>query len=260
MTLTSSTARKAQPSEHIGLYIWVSLFGLIAIGLAAFVLRFPFFRYERVEITGGTRVLHADIAAELRAYPLATVLGRLLGYNHFFLWGSSPVVLPEMLLARVEVSRDFLRRTLRVTATDRARAFVWCNDVFACVWVDDGGVAFERAPFAEGQLVTQVIERGGAFPALGSRVLSSDEFSRLTRAIRVAQSAPLPLGDTTLVRETEEARVALQGGPTLTFSLRVDPEFAATALGVLSARKDFRDIREIDFTAERKAYYRMKKQ
>lgn len=254
----TTTGVRGRPREHIGFLVWFSLLGIIVIGLAGFVLRFPFFRYARVEITGDTRVPRADIISELRAYPLSSAVGRFLGYNHFFLWGSSSVTSSETLLARVDVRRDFFRRVLRVTATDRERRFVWCDEESRCVWVDARGTAFERAPFAEGQLVTQVIERGHALPALGSRVLPDAEFSRLTRAIRVAQGADVPLGDVTLVREAKEARVALQGAPTLIFSLRVDPEFAATALGLLSARKDFRDIREVDFTVERKAYYKMK--
>lgn len=258
MAITSSAARNAKPPEHIGLYVWVSFLGLIAIGLSAFVLKFPYFRYVRVDVAGETAVSRADLISDLRAYPLRGAVGRLLGYDHFFLWGASPVALPELTLAEVVVSRDFLRRTLRVTATDRARALVWCDEHGACVWVDDGGIAFERAPFAEGQLVTQVIERGHTLPALGSSVLLDTEFSRLTRAIRVAQSAEVPLRDITLVREAKEARIALQGGPTLIFSLRIDPEFAATALAALASRKDFRDIAEVDFTVERKAYYKMK--
>lgn len=254
----TSAGPRGQSREHIGLHVWVSLLGLISIGLAAFVLKFPYLRYARIEVAGETAVSRADLISDLRAYPLRSAVGRLLGYDHFFLWGNSSVALPELTLAEVVVSRDFLRRTLRVTATDRARTLVWCDEYGACVWVDDGGIAFERAPFAEGQLVTQVIERGHALPALGSSVLLDTEFLRLTRAIRVAQGAGIPLRDITLVREAKEARIALQGGPTLIFSLRIDPEFAATALAALSARKDFRDIQEIDFTVERKAYYKMK--
>lgn len=244
--------------EYIGLYVWVSLLSLIAIGLGAFVLKFPYLRYARVEVSGETAVSRADLISDLRAYPLRSAIGRLLGYDHFFLWGNSPIVLPEFALAQARVSRDFFRRTLRVTVIDRERRLVWCDEYGACVWVDDGGVAFERAPFAEGQLVTQIIEWGNTLPALGSTVLPPAEFSRLERAIRVAQDTTAPLGSITLFRDSKEARVALQGGPTLIFSLRVDPEFAATALGTLSARKNFRDIAEVDFTVERKAYYKAK--
>lgn len=252
----TSAGPRGQSREHIGLYVWVSFLGLIAIGLGAFVLKFPYLRYARVEVSGETAVSRADLISDLRAYPLKSGIGRLLGYDHFFLWGASPVALPELTLARVEVSRDFLRRTLRVKATDRERRLVWCDEHGACVWVDDGGTAFERAPFAEGQLVTQVIERGNTLPALGSAVLPSATFSRLLRAIQVTQGAAASLSEITVRRKEDEVRIALQGGPTLIFNLRIDSEFAATVLAALSARKDFRDIQEVDFTVERKAYYR----
>lgn len=243
--------------EHIGLYVWVSLLGLIAIGLAGTVLKFPFFRYARVEISGETSVPVADILADLRAYPLASVVGRFLGYNHFFLWGNASVSLPEFALARAEVSRDFLRRTLRVNVIERERALVWCGENYACVWVDETGIAFEKAPYAEGQLVTRVTEVGGAAPSLGTTVLPTAEFSRMLRAVRIAKTGA-PLGDILLHREKQTARIALQDGPALLFSLRIEPEFAETALAELSSRKDFRDIKEIDFTVERKAYYKAK--
>lgn len=242
--------------ERIGLYVWVSLFGLIAIGFGAFVLRFPFLRYARVEISGETAVTAADIIADLRAYPLANTIGRFLGYDHFFLWGNTSIALPEFALARVEVSRDFLRRTLRVTVIARERTLVWCDDSFSCVWVDSGGTAFERAPFADGQLVTRVTESAGASPTIGMTVLPAIEFARLLRAVRIAQAVS-PLRDILFNRKERIARIALENGPTLFFNLRIEPEFAETALAALFSREDFRDIKEIDFTVERKAYYRM---
>ncbi|GEM_PF-6378700 len=253
----TSTGVRERPREHIGFLVWFSLLGLIFIGLAGVVLRFPFFRYERIEISGESHVPRADLLAELRAYPLHTALGRFLGYDHFFLWGNASIVLPELILARVDILRDVVHRVLRVVVADRERVLVWCGGESQCAWVDPRGVAFQYAPFAEGQLITSISE-DGVLPPLGATVLPDDQFTRLRRVVGIVQSAGLMVERIVFDRKLLEVAVTARNAPALAFSLRFDSSFAATVLSALSVRKDFRNIGTVDFRVEQKAYYRMK--
>ncbi|MDO8584590.1 MAG: hypothetical protein Q7R85_00520 [bacterium] len=253
----TSAGVRGRPQEHIGFLVWFSLLGLMFIGLAAVVLKFPFFYYRSIEISGESHVSRADLLADLRAYPLKNVFGRFLGFDHFFVWGSSSIALPELVLSRVEVSRDFARRVLRVSVTDRERALVWCGAENACAWVDPMGIAFQYAPFADGQLITSISE-DGALPPLGAAVLPGNQFMRLQRVIEIVQGAGLMVEHIVFDRNLLEVTVTARNAPTLAFSLRFDSAFAATALSVLSGRKDFRNINVVDFRVEQKAYYKMK--
>lgn len=248
---------RGRPREHIGLYVWFSLTGLCTIAVLAVLTRFPFLYFTRIEVRGDTQVPHAELISQLRAYPLHSFVGRLLGYNNFLLWNGGSVTLDDLNISRTEIARDIVHRALQVTVTDRARSLVWCSDALRCVWVDADGIAFQYAPFAEGQLITTVSEQALASPVLGMGMLPSGQFARLRRVFELLQHASLPMSGAAFERDTADLYVTLRSGALFAFNLRVDPEFVATALPELVARKDFANIAHADFRVANKVYYSM---
>ncbi len=254
----NGVASRKKSCEHIGLYVWSSLLGLLIIGALGALTRLPFFYFKRIEIAGETRVPKEEIIAELMSYPLKGPVSRFLGFNHFLLWSAPEVALADARFARVAISRDLIHRTLRATVSDRAQRIVWCVDSVHCVWADDDGIAFQNAPFAEGQLVRAVTAETDEPLIFGRGVLPGEEFRRVREIFNIIDSAALPVAKTMLERASGDLRIALVSGAELYFNVRIDPSFAVTALRALVSRKDFVNIAYADFRVARKVYYKMR--
>ncbi|MEY4731439.1 MAG: hypothetical protein RL681_385 [Candidatus Parcubacteria bacterium] len=242
----------------------------ILIGSFWLALRSPFVAVQEIRITGNVRIPRDEIEhALLGAFGGRSLIARMIGLHHVFAWPGHLVVerpdfLPE--LERIEITRRFFARRIDVSVTEREPAGIWClrkKDPVQCFWFAKDGALYAPSPEAEGSLIYTISDYASEGVSAGSAALLEDEMRRVMEILNVLSVSGLRMREIRYEDPAlQELRVATYDGPSLYFSLRFSPAYAAEA--IRSLREDdaagklhpaFSALQYVDFRVENRVYY-----
>ncbi len=128
-----------------------------------------------------------------------------------------------------------------------------------CFWFDKNGIVFSEAPTVEGELLNKVNEFSGRILKLGDRALPENLASNLIKIFRIIETAGLNAKTINLEDlSLEEVYVSSISDPKIFFNLRINPEFALSAISALKNSGKWNKIIYLDFRVENRAYYKFK--
>lgn len=260
--LSESQRRRYWLRFRIKVYSFLCVAALAAVGSVYFIRQSGFFQISKVEIPGLSGEEKRALSGEIESLVLARKLSRFLGAENFLSWpGEMPV--RNLAYARVNISRDFSRREILISAERRDKLGIWCIEPLPeseenkqCFWFDkDDGILMDRSPGAEGQLVFAVNETSGNFPMLGESVLAMPLFKNFKAILEGVKALGLSIVDMRFDRKLEELTLTAAEGARLIFSLRFDPALNAfPALRDLFIKNPLASISYLDLTVENKIY------
>lgn len=220
------------------------------------------FRVVRIEVSGVRSIAESDVTAAARVVAASSSLGRWLGPDNMLSWpgavGSGIAIsFPET--KGVTVERRWGARTVAVMVAERVPAGIFCaGEMPSCLWFDDGGTLFGRAPLAEGSLIPVVFDRSGSAPSAGETLVAPRFVPHLFSVFAVLRTAGIAVSNIVIEdRELEEVSVRTDNGPDLRFSLRYDAGYALPVLRDLlsGGGRRFTELQYVDFRTENRAYY-----
>ncbi|MEK7174113.1 MAG: hypothetical protein AAB759_00420 [Patescibacteria group bacterium] len=255
-------------------------FAIIALAVVVFgatwvVARSSLFRAERITVFGNQRLSAADILTFVEErVTKGRMLARILGTQNLLVWPDTLVAgdtsasiggLPA--LKNLVIRKDYQERTIELIVEERQPVGVWCAkraEPERCFWFDAGGILFEPAPSAEGNLIRVVADYSSEDLNIGLRPLNVAAMANLLSVFRVIKESGLSVGEIRFEDPVlQEVRVVSHDGPVFYFSLRFPAE---NTLGVIQSliEKDrrgelkprFGELEYIDFRVENRAYYK----
>ena len=267
---------------------------VVFVAFAVWLVRVsPYLRVAHVEVAGNKETPTEEIIRFLEDEIKArSWIHAFLGPTYIFLWRDGDVLANRQSLPRVkriEISKDYSLRTVRVTVHERDPFGVWCRagqappaieaspvrDLVSngasssldaapvsssrtCSWFDRDGILLGDAPLAEGNLIYAVHDYSSLDAAPAGRVLPEREMANLQSVFQVLQAADIPVSEIRLEDRTlQEIRVKTQGGPELYFSLRFPAEGALTVLKFLwGSGGAAPNLQYVDFRSENRAFYK----
>jgi len=161
-------------------------------------------------------------------------------------------------IASFVVSKDIFSRTLSVAVHERRPYAIWCETAESstnCLWFDEVGVLFARAPATEGSLLNSVYDGSGRNLSTGDKVLDDDSILNMMKIFETTDLAGVEVSKFRLEPlEKEELTAITKGGAEIHFSLRLDPGFAIEPLKVL--KDQLGSLRYIDLRSENRVFYK----
>lgn len=266
--LLAIQAKRDRQRQRIRRLIYVFFAGLFLIAITWIFLRSPIVRLRSLEIDGNRQMSDRDVMILLQSRVFKMPSMRFLGFRNLIAW-------PEEVSAEdlklfpgvksVSIEKKYSEGKITVRVVERETYGIWCfmnYDFPRCVWFDLEGVALERAPFAEGSLITQVSDFAQDSPRLNARVIPAKFIPPLFSIFRVLEESGLRVLAIHLKNlDLQELSVITAEGPRLLFSLRFPAENTLGVLRSLRAEtspgaKPFRELEYVDFRVEHRAYYK----
>ncbi|MEK9179953.1 MAG: hypothetical protein AAB897_00890 [Patescibacteria group bacterium] len=234
------------------------------------ILRNPVFRIQNVEVVGNIDVSGERIKGVVLSRIVRGSFWRaLIGINNVLIWperlsAEDLVFLPEV--KSVELEKDYASRSVLINVDERKPRGIWClasppvGD--NCWWFDDAGVLFRRAIFAEGSLITVVVDYSQENFGLGYKILPEEFIDNAFSVFDVVRSSGLRIKEVRLNDlELEEVEVLTFDGPRVLFSLRFPSVNALEVIQKLFSAKGGsapggKDLDYLDFRVENRVYYK----
>lgn len=234
-------ARKKKMKRYGALVLgWLCL-----LGAAYLVFVTDTFRFREVSAGG-------DAAKEIFWFP-----------QHPFFWQSLQIVNPR--LALISVRKNFLSRTITLSAEAREKYGVWCaagtaikedaSGASRCFWFDRKGVLFREAPTVSGTLIPKINEVSSRDLKIGNAIFNDETREYVLHIFEIFQKAQVALLDLKIENlESQEITAELLHNVPAYFSLRFDSSFAVPAL--LELKPKLATLSYIDFRSQNRVYYR----
>ncbi len=255
--ITSRFQRRRAFLRRLRLYGYGSVAVLFATFLAYLFIASPLFKVGSLSVSAPTEISEEGLLASLKAEVLAQPLG-WLGADNYLSWPDT-VSYTGSAISSVRIEKSFWSRGITITALPRTRAAVWCDGsihIDACYWVDDGGLAFQHAPRAEGQLVQTIVD---ATPqttvVIEQPVIDKQAFSIIQTILKETARLGVSTTNLNVHRELQEFWVDTEQGARIIFSLRFDPvPTALPALTEFLRKPGLGKLAYINLTVENRAY------
>jgi len=237
----------------------LAIFILLAIGIVYFVFRSSFFQITSFEVMGSQKT--EEIKSELISiFSKTSKIQSWLGPENLFFWSPKAIQkIPQSLfwLSDLTLKRDWFSRKISIEVKERQPWLIWCLDNIQCHWLDDSGVAFARAPQAEGFIIPKVLEENGQPLIFGQPFFNNSDLVKNTlEIIKQLQNSSLAVSRFLIKDVNLQEMTAETNGPKLYFSLRYLPQNFSQILASLNERIDFQKLEYIDFRVENRIYYK----
>ena len=211
-----------------------------------------------------------------------------LGENNILIWNNNvgDFLKQNPQIINLSIEKNYFNREVKINFQKREQFGVWCekkqltinnqqlttNDkqrsivngqlsiVNNCWWFDKNGVAFERAPKTEGEMIYKVDDFSERQLTIGDKVIKEDLFANLLRIFNILEQSDLnvrtlQIKDLSLQETIIEPVNVLM--PKIYFSLRFDPVFTMPAIQAIK-EYGLSKIEYVDFRVENRAYYKIK--
>lgn len=267
--------RRKKRILKIKIYAGLAAFFVLIISACYLIIYSPLFQIKNISILTTSDVVNGTSDVQKLKENLKlffsnqSKIAEFLGSENILIW--KPEKSAEFLKSRpqieeLKIEKDYLKREIKISILKRERFGIWCklttynqqpitND---CYWFDKKGVIFSEALRAEGQLINKVDDFSGRSINLGESVLEEKFCSNLIKIFEILEKPGLKIKSLKLENlELQEVVTNSPLMPKIYFSLRINPEFALTALESLK-KIGFKKIEYIDLRVENRSYYKMK--
>ena len=244
------------------LFLFLGLYGLTLGGLWLLLVS-PVPRFKNIVITGNSKMGRDQILEILRATVFENLWRRnLLGFNNILAWPGNLRLENMVLLPTVKsinVKRDLINKTVRVTVEDRNPYGIWCVQTAPqnCYWFDDEGVIFKKTAIVEGSLIRAVNDYSGRVIGLNFRVLPEQFLKNIFQILETTENLGLSVKEVRIDSlEKEELTAITYAGVAFYFGLRYPAGNLASAIDALRQKVDFDKLEYVDFRVENRVYYK----
>ena len=224
-----------------------ALFFTLLVGGAIYAVWYsPVFVIQEVSLRG------ADFSRE----ELNDMLGGDPTGQNILFWRMGEGRTLDPRFAQLEVTRNYLKRSITIEVVERTKSIVWCFEIDnSCYWVDPSGFIFSPAPSARGAVLTVVTDSREFPPGIGEYVLTSAMNEVLYKILGVIERTGINVVEIRLKNiKLRELLVTVSGGPQIIFSLSEDPAFTETAIKSLIDSGDWGKIKSLNLTVPGRAY------
>lgn len=232
---------------------------LIVVGYGIFFS--DFFNIKAVEVIGNESVTSEEIikAAEVAAVRAKTIY-KLFGSRNILFWAAKEMSEPMKNIpqvASIKVVRDISAKSVKIKVVERKKFAVWCEG--ECFWIDEEGVIFSEAPETEGVLVRTVRVNSERRLQVGERPLLEKEARMFTEAVKFLDGFGLIISSMEIEDlRFKETRVKVSKGPTIYFSLIVNPSFGKPVIESLKENGTWERVDYLDLRVDGRAYYKLR--
>ncbi len=245
---------------------WYSLTAgtlLLLVLVAWGFLKLPLFTGANISVTGLPDDAQSAALHEVKLSLLQMKKFAILGPDNYFSWPSD-YPYSASAATSVELSKNLWGKSITLAATPRQRYAIWCSNNSdtpeTCFWIDQFGVAFEKAPAGEGQLVRTIYATSHVDEqSAGKPVVSADTFVAIKKIIDGVSAESIDITHMTYDDDTQELKLTTDYGTLIRFSTRFDP--TETALPALRRFVDKPGISKLDYlnlTVENRAFFKYK--
>jgi len=265
LSLHEIQEKKRRRRQRVFFVLGIFVVFVLSVFLLKFIIWSPWFKIKNFEVSGAERLGREDIVRFASSRIIQKNFWRaVLGHSHILSWPGEEEwdSLGDLAGAqKIEVSRDLLARKIWLRVEERQPIGIWCavaEETEECAWFDALGVVLSRAPAAEGNLIPVVRDYTGGPVIIGQRMTGSlVKIQNLTSVFAVLRSTHLSVAEVRLEQKSlDEARVVLNNGPELYFSLRFAADNTKSVLKALADRGDLGKLEYVDFRIENRAYYK----
>lgn len=259
---------KTKPGKKIFKKIKICLifavFYLLLLFLVWLIFLSPVFQIKQVEFQGLEQLKNEELLSDLKQVSLEisqkSFLFHLSHFENTLFWQTNKIVntLPQksILISQISSSVNLLRRTLEITIQERKGEVVWCQKSSGdCFWIDKSGIAFQKAPFAEGSMFIRVDDLTDRALAIGKAVLEKDLIENFFAVKNFLSNLDIGYYSFNFSKpENQEIEAALADGPKIYFGLRFKPDEFLKPL--LELKNNFSKIQYIDLRVKNRIYYK----
>ena len=241
-------------------------FCAILIGVSEWVVvGSDLFRFNNLVISGENVLTDNEVESYLRdKIPARGSLLSFLGYNHFFAWPNvwARTDLIDMpIIKRINFSRDYLEKTIRVDVEERDLFLTWCkrkeqNEDTNCAWMDSEGIFFDKALMPEGHILRIIWDYSSSSFTLGQAALTQDKLANLALIFELLDRINVNWSQMYYNKTDDDLEVIQKEGPLLLFSLDFPSLYAADVIMSLKDNTGYDDYQYIDFRIPEKVFYR----
>lgn len=240
------------------------LLSVAGIGYLAFFS--PFLKIKEISLTRiaqNSQPLYPDeeLIADLKNFFSGEKKSFLFfGSDHILGWNKSTETFLENYreIEKLKIKKNYFERKIEIEAKEREKFGVWCEA--DCFWFDKKGIIFAAAPKIEGNLINKVDDFSGRSLKVGDSVLEERFFLNLINIFEVLEKAGLRVKSLELKDiQLQEIIFDDKNGlfPKIYFNLRIDPDFAVTALRELK-KQGLEKFEYIDLRVKSRGYYKLK--
>lgn len=242
-------------------FLFFLLFGLVLMAIFYFFLYADFLKVKEVKVIGLRSLPERNFVTLLESEIIAEDRWRaFFGSENIIFWLAVSEKIAERLpaLSALQIKTDLLSRKVNLLAEERRLAGLWCLPARGCFVFDEKGIAFSRAPLAEGGLILKVTDESGREIQVGEKLLPEpvwfENFMSVLKDLKEAKwiIAAVRVKDLAL-REWE---VVSEAGPVFQFNFDVVPIDFRSVLVNLKKELDLSRLGYVDFRVPNKIYYR----
>lgn len=242
---------------------WYSLVSgtlLVFLLIAAGYVHAPFLKIKTITVPEVAPETQAAIIQELISSLIKIPRSAILGPDHYAAWPSS-FPYTSAVAMNVAVEKDFWNQSITVKLTPRERFAIWCEETVqenspTCYWIDQTGVAFERSPLGEGQLLRTIFAtKKISGYEIGSPVTDASLFANIKRILDGTTELALTMQSIRFNEELQELLITTEQGTAISMSVRFDPtKTALPALKRFMSKPGLSSLSSINLTVENRAY------
>jgi len=239
-----SVRRRSRNRSGLKAVLLLAAGGLILAGGAYLVWFSDLFKVQTVSVTSEESITAGDLNL--------TAGGNILFWRPVVDLGAFPQI------AGFKIEKNYFERAVTIRLGSREKYAIWClEDKGECLWADDTGIAFSRAPDFQGPLLFRLIrDYSDRTLAIGDQVLDKELFSNLKAAFDFLAAIEVEVQEFRIEDlKFKEAVAKLESGPDIYFSLTLDPHFGLGVVRSLRQSGEWDIIQYLDLRVPNRAYY-----
>lgn len=155
------------------------------------------------------------------------------------------------IVTDVTVSKNYITRTVTITARERKKVALWCVTTDACWWFDETGTIFLEGPSTQGQLIDKITSQSSDPISLGEKIPIQGDVSVIGPIFSFLDALHAPAKNIVWDRDRDEIRTDVYPQfPTMYFSIHQNPQYALPEL----QKQNIKSLVYVDLTSTNRIY------
>lgn len=160
-------------------------------------------------------------------------------------------------IKNADFSVDIFPPKINITIKERDRFGLWCvkKEVGECFWFDSDGIAFEKGPWSEGELIKKITDEENKDIFLGKNVMEQRYIKNIQAIFEFLEKSNINRRSLFIKNSNlAEVQTSSLEKPIIYFSLKEDPSFALSALEKIKDKLS--TFEYIDLRVSNRVYYK----